>query len=140
MERLRPFLIGIHFSVVTDCQALVHIESAKTKNSQIVRWLNTICEYDFDIYHHAGDKMKHVDALSRAPVEQANEELEKAWMFNTMISENEILMYQRSDELLARKINILEKEERMEYCTSRKVERMLTKSCMLCLEQCERLW
>ena len=37
MERLRPFLIGIHFSVVTDCQALVHIESAKTKNLQIVR-------------------------------------------------------------------------------------------------------
>ena len=112
MERLRPFLIGIHFSVITDCQALVHIDSVKTKNSQIVRWLNTISDYDFDIHHRAGDKMRHVDALSRAPVEPASEELEKAWIFNTMISENEILMYQRSDELLAKKINTLKKEER----------------------------
>ena len=53
--------------------------------------------------------MKHVDALSRAPVEQANEELEEAWIFNTMISNNEILMYQRSDELLA----IVEREGKL---------------------------
>lgn len=112
MERLRKFLIGLHFHVITDCQALLHIDTLRTKNTQIVRWLNSIAEFDFEKHHHPGERIKHVDALSRAPVEEPNEILETATAYNTMVSENKILMYQRSDQLLAQKIKRLEKNEK----------------------------
>lgn len=37
VERLRNFLIGIHFTVFTDCQVLVYLNTQKTGNSQIAR-------------------------------------------------------------------------------------------------------
>lgn len=111
MGRLRTLLIGLHFHVFTDCQALVHINTMKTKNPQIVRWLNLIADYDFEIHHRAGERMQHVDALSRAPVDEPDKTLERAINYNTMVSENEIVMYQRCDPLLAQKISILEKHE-----------------------------
>lgn len=55
--------------------------------------------------------MRHVDALSRAPVEQPDENEMTGMMFSVSVHEVEILMYQRIDELLARKIKILEKNE-----------------------------
>ena len=55
MERLRPWLIGISFKVYTDCQALVYVNSMKTKNSQIIRWLGLIAEYDCEIHHRKED-------------------------------------------------------------------------------------
>ena len=64
MERLRPFLIGIPFTVITDCQALVHINTYKTKNHQIIRWQNLLADYEFEIVHRSGDRMQHVDACS----------------------------------------------------------------------------
>lgn len=70
MERLRRFLIGIKFTVITDCQSLIHLDSFKTNNPLFVRWLDSISEYNFEIQHHAGDKMKHVDALSRARISE----------------------------------------------------------------------
>ena len=46
--------------------------------------------------------MAHVDALSRAPVEEYT--LERAAMFSLRVHEDEIIIDQRSDENLARKI------------------------------------
>lgn len=112
MIRLHRFLIGIKFHVITDCQALVHIDSFNTNNPQIVRWLNVISEYDFEIHHRPGAKMSHVDALSRAPVEEASDNLSMATSFNISVREDEIMMYQRCDELIDRKIKILEKDEK----------------------------
>ena len=57
MERLRPLLIGIKFTVITDCQALVYVNSLKTKSSQIIRWLGAVSEFDYDIQHRKGERM-----------------------------------------------------------------------------------
>lgn len=70
LERLRPMLIGIKFFVLTDCESLVHMNAKKTKNAQISRWISQISEYDLDILHRKGERMQHVDALSRAPVSE----------------------------------------------------------------------
>lgn len=53
--------------------------------------------------------MQHVDALSKAPVEEAESLYVPAVIFNVSIHEDEILIYQRIDEKLARKIKILSK-------------------------------
>ncbi|GFS92572.1 retrovirus-related Pol polyprotein from transposon 17.6 [Trichonephila clavipes] len=66
LDRLRQFLLGIKFTIVTDCQALVYMNSRKTTNTQIARWCDLIQEYDFTVQHRSGGKMVHVDALSWA--------------------------------------------------------------------------
>src|SRR5699024_8633549 len=76
LERLRPFLIGISFKLVTDCQALLNMNSFKATNGQMARWFALLQEYNFSVEHRPGDRMAHVDSLSRSPVENAVNTLE----------------------------------------------------------------
>ncbi|KAK8771766.1 hypothetical protein V5799_024987 [Amblyomma americanum] len=73
VERLRPFLIGIKLTLVTDCQALIYLNATKTLKPQIARWFDMLQEYTFDIRHRPGSKMEHVDAISRAVVEDPSD-------------------------------------------------------------------
>jgi len=73
MCRLRPYLIGIKFLVVTDCQAIVHLNTQKTLNPQVARWATLQSEYNFDINHRPGSRMDHIDALSRAPTSMSRD-------------------------------------------------------------------
>lgn len=106
LKRLRPLLIGIPFTIVTDCQCLININAWKTQSSQIARWISELAEFNFEIKHVPGEKMKHVDALSRAPAEESNE---RVMMIETR--EDEILMFQRSDPKVNELIGILRKSE-----------------------------
>ena len=65
LEKLRPFLIGRRFKLVTDCQALLSINTQTTRNPQMARWLALIQDFQFTFEHRPGTKMSHVDALSR---------------------------------------------------------------------------
>uniref|UniRef100_A0ABD2W8I8 RNA-directed DNA polymerase n=1 Tax=Trichogramma kaykai TaxID=54128 RepID=A0ABD2W8I8_9HYME len=112
LERLRPFLIGIKFYVVTDCQSLIHLNAWKTKNSQVARWMSEIAEYDLEIIHKQGKSMQHVDALSRAPVD-CKQIFENEKILNIDIKENEILLFQRSDESVSAIIDLLKKDVNM---------------------------
>ena len=110
LERLRPFLIGIKLYVITDCQSLVHMNAWKTKNAQIARWMSQISEYDLEVIHRRGESMKHVDALSRAPVN--NELNDKQFVMSINSNEDEVLMFQRSDLHILKIINALNKNEK----------------------------
>lgn len=112
IERLRFLLLPIKFTVVTDCQALCYLNKNKTNNSQIIRWCNTLSEYDFEIRYKPGEIMQHVDALSRAPTEEPNGDVEdlindKFSVYSIISREEEILLTQRTDDNLSRKIRIL---------------------------------
>jgi len=61
-------LLSIRFVVVTDCQALLHLNAHKTANPQIARWSLALQEYNFVVHHRKGEQMQHADSLSRAPV------------------------------------------------------------------------
>ncbi|KAM7293783.1 putative polyprotein of retroviral origin [Ixodes scapularis] len=76
MERLRPFLLGIPFTLVTDCQSIVYLNAHKTLKPQIARWFDLLQEYDFEVKHRAGEKMAHVDYLSREPVGASEDTLD----------------------------------------------------------------
>jgi len=67
VDRWRHFLLGIRFSIITDCQALVYLRGHRATKPQVMRWYDILQEYDFDIHHRPGTKMQHVDALSRDP-------------------------------------------------------------------------
>lgn len=116
LTRLRHLLIGINFVVVTDCQALVHLNSKKIVNPQIARWASLLSEFNFEVRHRPGETMKHVDALSSAPVE-APSDTEEMFMdgrlevITTMTEEDYVIAMQRTDTRLKVKIYILSQEE-----------------------------
>ena len=110
--------ININFVIVTDCQALVYLNAQKTRNPQICRWYNALSEFNFEIEHRSGVKMQHVDALSRAPTEDAccSETLDdQAWIFTLLNKEDEVLMYQSQDDELKLKIKVLRDKNPNEY-------------------------
>ncbi|UYV76853.1 hypothetical protein LAZ67_14002205 [Cordylochernes scorpioides] len=115
LDRLRQFLVGIKFTVVTDCQALVYMIAKKTTNPQIARWYNLIQEYDFDIRYKPGEKMAHVDGMSRAPVDDPRDTMEEIVEKNlevcfTITLEEQIMMIQHSDPELRDLIQIFRKD------------------------------
>lgn len=114
VSRMRHYLIGIHFVVVTDCQALVHLNTQKTINPQIARWATLLTEYDFEIKYRPGCKMSHIDALSRAPVRGAddteleiiNDKLEIFTLIN-LTKEEQVMAMQRTDMRLKTIVGVL---------------------------------
>lgn len=117
ITRLRHLLIGIPFTVITDCQAIVHLHTKRTVNPQVARWANLLSEYEFEVRHRPGTKMAHADALSQAPVDIPNDteqELEEYEVMLAMTEEEHVMAMQRSDEKLRYIIDNLTKrpEER----------------------------
>ncbi|KAF0707045.1 Transposon Ty3-I Gag-Pol polyprotein, partial [Aphis craccivora] len=115
VDRWRHFLLGIRFSIITDCQALVYLRGHRATKPQVMRWYDILQEYDFDIQHRPGTKMRHVDALSRDPVpDQGGETLDEvlAGRLDVCISlekEDKVRMVQHVDEELRRICYILQK-------------------------------
>lgn len=71
LEKFRVYLLGKKFKVVTDCSAITTANTKKDLVPRIARWWLLLQEYDFTVEHRSGTKMRHVDALSRNPVEIA---------------------------------------------------------------------
>ncbi len=68
LKKFRSYLIGIRFIIVTDCNSLKESKEKKQLGPRIARWWLQLQEYTFDVVYRPGDRMKHVDALSRNPV------------------------------------------------------------------------
>lgn len=65
LDHLRPLILGIHITVITDCQTLAYMNTFKARNPQLIIWFDLLQEYDIEIKHRLGDKMQHIDVLSR---------------------------------------------------------------------------
>lgn len=65
LERFKPFLDRIPFTVVTDCNSLVQTLDKKNIKPRIARWTLGFQMFDFKVRHRKGEQMMHVDALSR---------------------------------------------------------------------------
>lgn len=65
LERFHIYLQGIPFKVVTDCNSLVLALRKIEINPRIARWSLAFQNYNFETVHRSGEKMPHVDALSR---------------------------------------------------------------------------
>ncbi|GBN93175.1 hypothetical protein AVEN_126606-1 [Araneus ventricosus] len=63
LKQLRKFLLGISFTVVTDCQALIYMNAKKSSNPQIARWSPLIQEFNFEIRHRPGVRRSHIVEL-----------------------------------------------------------------------------
>ncbi|KMQ85932.1 hypothetical protein RF55_15252 [Lasius niger] len=65
-ERFHLYLYGTKFTIITDCNALVHAVKKANLNPRIARWTLALQNYSFEITHRPGNRMVHADALSRS--------------------------------------------------------------------------
>lgn len=66
LRRFRIYLHGINFKIITDCESLRLTLNKRDVNPRISRWALELQDYDYSIEHRPGNRMQHVDALSRA--------------------------------------------------------------------------
>ncbi|CAH2086561.1 unnamed protein product [Euphydryas editha] len=107
LQRFRVYLLGIPFTIVTDCNSLRATFEKKDTLSRVARWWNVIQEFDFQIIYKPGSTMAHVDALSRNPIASD----EAANVFVGQIDTNWVATVQQNDPELQRIINILGDKE-----------------------------
>lgn len=65
LRRFRIYLLGIKFKIITDCQAFSLTLQKKVLNPRISRWVLELQDFEYILEHRSGNKMQHVDALSR---------------------------------------------------------------------------
>lgn len=65
IKRFHIHLSGIKFRIIIDCDSFRLTLSKKTVNPRISRWAMFLQEYDYEIQHRSGNRMSHVDTLSR---------------------------------------------------------------------------
>jgi len=69
-ERLKMYLWGRVFAVLTDHRSLQWIQQVMYDNSRIGRWARKLSSFEFDIKFRAGSQNQLADGLSRAPLEE----------------------------------------------------------------------
>lgn len=75
IEKLRPYLEGSHFTVITDHYSLLWLHSLDNPSGRLARWAVRLQQYSFDIIHRKGKEHVVPDALSRAVVTTDSEQL-----------------------------------------------------------------
>ena len=68
VTKFRPYLLGIHFTVVSDHSSLVWLMNMKDPSGRCCRWSLRMAEYNFTVVHRPGRVNSDADALSRLPV------------------------------------------------------------------------
>lgn len=106
LSKFRVYLLGVRFKIITDCNALRTTLTKRDLVPRIARWWLQFLEYDCDIEYRPGDRMAHVDALSRCPVvdEQDTRNLLDVLAVGT---DDWLTTYQQSDDDIKRIADIL---------------------------------
>lgn len=68
VKKFRVYLLGVKFKLVTDCSALQGTLGKSDISPKVARWALMLEEFEYEVEHRAGTRLKHVDALSRYPV------------------------------------------------------------------------
>ena len=73
MKHWYPQLTGTRFEVLTDHAPLKYWKTQRDLSKRQARWLDFLCDFDFDIKHIPGITNTAADALSRYPYAQREE-------------------------------------------------------------------
>ena len=106
LRRFRIYLQGRQFKIVTDCNSLTLTLNKVELNPRIARWALEMQNYDYELIHRSGDKMQHVDALSRCM---------NVMIVETNSFEENLIICQSRDPKIQKIKSILEKTEDKMY-------------------------
>ncbi|UYV67623.1 hypothetical protein LAZ67_5001396 [Cordylochernes scorpioides] len=67
IEYFRVYLLGRHFTIYSDHQALVYLKNIKNPSGRLFRWSLRLSPYTFDIHYLKGKNQLEADLLSRQP-------------------------------------------------------------------------
>lgn len=79
LKHFRHYLIGIQFTVVTDCNALKATQNKRDLLPRVARWWIFLQDYNFQINYRKGTMLSHADYLSRNPCLVNNIERPRNW-------------------------------------------------------------
>jgi len=65
LVKWRKYVLGIKFTIVTDCNAFKMTMNKKEVPLRVARWTLYVQDFNYKIEHRSGTQMKHGDALSR---------------------------------------------------------------------------
>lgn len=68
LRHFRVYLLGINFTIVTDCNSIKSTMSKKDLSPRVARWWTFMQDFQFQISYKKGSFVQHVDYLSRNPV------------------------------------------------------------------------
>lgn len=66
VEKFRPYIEGVRFTVITDHASLVWLQNLKDPMGRLARWALRMQAFDFDLKHRKGKLNVVPDAMSRA--------------------------------------------------------------------------
>lgn len=68
IQKMRPYLEGYHFKVITDHFSLKWLRTLDNPSGRLARWSVALQQFDFEVEYRKG-ALNHVpDALSRQPI------------------------------------------------------------------------
>jgi len=73
IRKMRAYLEGYHFIVITDHQALKWLRKIDNPTGRLARWALELQQYDFEIRYRKGALNQVADTLSRHPIENTTE-------------------------------------------------------------------
>lgn len=79
LQHYRHYLVGVHFKVVTDCNALKSTQQKKDLLPRVARWWMYLQDFDFALEYRKGSSMSHADYLSRNPVNVCEVRKQQNW-------------------------------------------------------------
>lgn len=92
LRKFRIYIVGKHVKIVTDCTAVRATLTKRDIIPRIARWWLLIQDYDISVEYRPGERMRHVDALSRNPIDVMNiNRLEVTDWFYTVQSQDDKL-------------------------------------------------
>jgi len=103
MKYFRHYLHGRQFTVYTDCNSLKASKTKAELTPRVQRWWSYMQVFKFDIEYRPGDRMAHVDFLSRNPVLEDSKNskgITEKRINVTEITDNWLLAEQQRDELV----------------------------------------
>ncbi|CAF4422050.1 unnamed protein product, partial [Didymodactylos carnosus] len=77
ITKLRPYLYGQEFTLITDHHPLCWLNKQSSKNGRLDRWSLQLQEYAFDIKHTPESSNCVADCLSRYPIEKPDDVVEE---------------------------------------------------------------